>query len=426
MSANWHASGEANVNVTTSLPLNVLIILFDRIARHLTISAVVCLSQMHPKLMGKLSPHLSKSLDELLTSRVSRENVDGFRTLLLRTRAAVSGSTVLHFILRDDHWTPGDFDLYAPFGTGYTVVQWLVKQEGYKVVSDGSRSFIFHPHTLTSTPNACDWTTDLVTSTSIHRQPGRAKKYDYSDSDIYRVYKLCSTKNTFIDVIESSKPSFLPPITRFHSTIVMNYLTPNSLVILYPKLTFRREGILQYRNENTLESYDNPNEQQSEDTTTRTPGERQDYVKKYKLRGFTLFSRPADLQKPCGAACPSLRRTASPSDGGDGWALSIPLARPLVHMSVTDSDADSITSLSPDISDNALMQIVGQTSTSGQVTSAPSSASDSQPHPTSSWTSSCFTDLSETFSNLSIALSNVEHVPMVTKLQRFHSINHFE
>ncbi|KAG6905626.1 hypothetical protein DXG01_001542, partial [Tephrocybe rancida] len=313
-------------NFNTPLPLKVLMQLFDRITLHIPVSAVAYLSQTHPMLMDKLSSHLSRSLDELLASQVSRANVDSFRTLLIRTRAVISGSTVLHFILRDNHWQPGDFDIYAPFGTGYAIVHWLVNNGGYKVVSDGSRSFIFHPHTVTAPRGPCDWRTALGSTAS--RISRRTNKYESTNSNIYRVYKLCSTTNTFIDVIESSKPSFLPPITRFHSTLVMNYLSPTLLVVLYPNLTFRREGVLQDRDTNTLESYDDPNEGQQAEHINTTPGVKQDYVKKYKLHGFTLFSRPSDLRKPCGAACPSLRRAVS--NGVDRWALRVPLTSDVV------------------------------------------------------------------------------------------------
>ncbi|KAG6908377.1 hypothetical protein DXG01_004875 [Tephrocybe rancida] len=418
MPAHW-ATATSEKNFNTSLPLNVLTRLFDRIALHIPVSAVVCLSQTHPMLMGKLSAHLCQSFDELLASRVSRTNVDSFRTLLLRTRAVISGSTVLHFILRDNHWRPADFDLYTPFGTGYAIVHWLVNNEGYKVVSDGSRSFIFHPHTVTAPPGPCDWTTDLVATASVHRNTRQTNKYDSTNSDIYRVYKLCSTKNTFVDVIESIKPSFLPPITRFHSTIVMNYLSPTSLVVLYPDLTFKREGILQYRDTNTLESYDDPNEAQQPEDTTDTSGRRQDYVKKYKLRGFTLSSRPADLLRPCGAACPSLRRAVS--DEVDRWALRIPLTRdqsgPIVLASAVDEDStaergantDTDPSLSPSPGTAGALLIEVQSAAPGPVASVSPSA------PSSSWASSCVTDLSEGFSSISISsggLSWVGHEPI--------------
>ncbi|KAF8064875.1 hypothetical protein FPV67DRAFT_158684 [Lyophyllum atratum] len=133
------------MSLTSSLPLNVLILLFDTIAGHVPILDVMALSQTHRMLMDKRPAHLCQSFDALLTSRISKCNVSGFRTLLLKTRAAISGSTALHFVLRENHWKPYDFDIYAPFGTGYAVVHWLMAHEAYRIVSDGSKSFIPHP-----------------------------------------------------------------------------------------------------------------------------------------------------------------------------------------------------------------------------------------------------------------------------------------
>lgn len=48
-----------------------------------------------------------------------------------------------------------------------------------------------------------------------------------------------------IDVIESVSDMAAGPITRFHSTAVMNYLTANSLVLMYPTLTLKKMSIMQ-------------------------------------------------------------------------------------------------------------------------------------------------------------------------------------
>ncbi|KAJ7089530.1 hypothetical protein C8R44DRAFT_594271, partial [Mycena epipterygia] len=143
--------------------------------------------------------------------------------LLRETLAAISGSTVLHFVLRDTHWRPGDFDIYAPFGAGFSIVDWLCRHENYRPTETSSRS---------------------------HIVPKSPPPYGSSDAQIYRVYKLQRPTPgpgaySSIDVIESTRPSFLPPIAKFHSTLVMNYLTPDTLVVLYPRTTFKREGILQ-------------------------------------------------------------------------------------------------------------------------------------------------------------------------------------
>jgi hypothetical protein len=48
-----------------------------------------------------------------------------------------------------------------------------------------------------------------------------------------------------IDVLESDGDSVITPITWFHSTMVMNYLTDKSFVMLYPAFTLKRVSVLQ-------------------------------------------------------------------------------------------------------------------------------------------------------------------------------------
>ncbi|KAG5641497.1 hypothetical protein DXG03_005082 [Asterophora parasitica] len=223
--------------------------------------------------------------------------------------------------------------------------------------------------------------------------------YGSTDSDIYRVYKLCSTKDNYIDVIESSKPTFLAPITKFHSALVMNYLSHDSVVVLYPKSTFELERILQFRNENTLESYNDPNHQP---IAGAVPGDmKEDYVNNYKARGFTLYSRPADVLRPCGAACPAIRRTISTQ--GDPWALlvnmdNIALCSPIAELLPSDP---VVAPASPTISEGHAIPAGGEVSLPATSPSDANTQSDSYPHHIS-WPSSYVTDFSEAFSSLSI------------------------
>lgn len=346
MPLHQHPDMEEQLRHYTSLPLHIISIFFDAIAEHVPITSVMALSRTHSTLMSKLKTHLRHSFDRLLASRIPIAKVVNFRALLLDTRAVISGSTALQFVLRDAHWKPGDFDIYAPFGTGYTLAKWLTAHGGYRMVSDGSRNFTFRPH-LVALPLDDQHEWDLGFS-ALHRstqapQPDEPH-YETPGSNIYRVYKLCTGADTFIDVIESSKLSFLPPITKFHSTLVMNYLTPESLVVLYPALTFRREGILQFRDANTLEEYDPPADRAALHATPQG----QDYVAKYKARGFTLSSKPSDFRRPCGAACPALMRTVF--ETVDDWGLELKFAEPAsfarietrpTHVSVSRSIGES-------------------------------------------------------------------------------------
>lgn len=308
------------------LALQVFRLVFDEIASKLPLREAVALSHVHYSIADKLAPHLQKSFNTLLTSRISTTNIPPFVELLRDTRAVISGSTSLQFILRDEHWKPGDFDLYAPFGTGFALVDFLNRNEGYDVESDGSRSFMFHPHAIPISRFSFDWLSDVDFLDDVGATKRRKPKseYDSTDALIYRVYKL--VRGTFpsqssIDVIESTSPSFLPPITKFHSTLVMNYITPNRVVVLYPELTFARKGVLQFRDESTLDSYEPDHIPLTDAIPTAEPPKKQDYVEKYKARGFKLYARPAELRRHCGAACPSLVREVT--DRPDKWALEV-------------------------------------------------------------------------------------------------------
>lgn len=49
--------------------------------------------------------------------------------------------------------------------------------------------------------------------------------------------------NMCVDVVGSRSQSPLQPILSFHSTIVMNAVTPDLVFLTYPELTFRHAGI---------------------------------------------------------------------------------------------------------------------------------------------------------------------------------------
>ncbi|KAL0945898.1 hypothetical protein HGRIS_012182 [Hohenbuehelia grisea] len=275
----------------------------------------------------------------MLVRYMCRDRIEAFRAMMRYTRAVLSGSSVLHFAIRDDHWQPADLDIYAPFGTGFNVVSWLVKREGYEVASDGLKSFTRRPKTtIRRTEGPYDWTTPFELEAVWIPSPPRNQTAIETPTQnfIFRVIKLRKPSSPHsIDIIESSKPSFLPPITRFHSSLVMNYITADSLVILYPSLTLRRIGILHSRNSHLSEYDENGAEEGAEEAdevesiaevqeglslpvTART----QYVIEKYQRRRFTLYASPADRHRPCGAACPSLVR-----EDGDPWSLTLEFSK---------------------------------------------------------------------------------------------------
>jgi hypothetical protein len=118
------------------------------------------------------------------------------------TGTVISGSSVLWFV--DDKyetWKPGDLDIYTPHGKAARVLEFLIR-DGYSVI-----------------PKERDIT----------------QKY-MENGHLSSITKLQKGECT-IDLLESLTSSSITPITVFHSTAVMNYITADSIVMLYPFLT---------------------------------------------------------------------------------------------------------------------------------------------------------------------------------------------
>lgn len=107
----------------------------------------------------------------------------------------------------------GDLDLYTPYGTTEEVIDFLC-----------AKGF-----------------TKFPTSVQVEEDTGYPEE---GAAYINSVTKLVKDRRK-VDVIESAEKHAIAPITRFHSTLVMNYLTADSLVLLYPKLTLERTWVPQ-------------------------------------------------------------------------------------------------------------------------------------------------------------------------------------
>ncbi|KAJ2914800.1 hypothetical protein MD484_g5621, partial [Candolleomyces efflorescens] len=131
-------------------------------------------------------------------------------------KISASGSAVLAMIL-GELFIPNDFDLYLIFGLLEVMDQFL---------------------------------TQFTTYGLLYNLPLPKKEYQQyyegqtgiSSSRIY----ICSRTNRSINVIEVSPllPVATAPTFLFHSTPVMNYLTWNTIVSGYPRLTHKMLGIV--------------------------------------------------------------------------------------------------------------------------------------------------------------------------------------
>lgn len=138
-------------------------------------------------------------------------DVKFFLDAMTVTNTVLSGSNALRFADRTAQWIPSDFDFYTS-----------------KFGFDGFCFFLEHYLGALLTDH-----TEGSANSPIYGQDG---------AFIARNRYQLGQKN--IDVMRSATPSPLYPLTQFHSTLVMNAISPQSLVIAYPAHIADRRGLL--------------------------------------------------------------------------------------------------------------------------------------------------------------------------------------
>ncbi|KAG2739183.1 hypothetical protein P692DRAFT_20756458 [Suillus brevipes Sb2] len=163
-----------------------------------------------------------------------------FIQLLEFTGSVVSGSTALNlFMPKSQEFATHDIDLYATEKYEHVVVEYLKREEGYTVA-----------HKISSNRG-------------------------YDSSAIAKIYKL-ENGEKHMDIIITHWTCAIAPILQFHSTVVMNYITANSIVSMYSGWTCQRKGFIHPRL--YMEGKTNP----------RTV----DALMKYTGRSFKLYAEP--------------------------------------------------------------------------------------------------------------------------------------
>lgn len=137
-------------------------------------------------------------------------NVENFFQILSWTRAALSGSTVLKFMMPESQagWTPNDLDIYVPSQLPDTRSQMVdyLRFEGYVVVA----------------------TVPFSSGTN-------ANNYE-PFGGILSVVKMRKGSRE-IDVVHSNSPTFFTCISHFHVTAVMNFISAQGFFSAYPAMT---------------------------------------------------------------------------------------------------------------------------------------------------------------------------------------------
>lgn len=147
-------------------------------------------------------------------------NAAEFYRVLGEARGIVSGSSALSvFSAGAGHedvnaWTmESDLDVYVPNDRALRIVTtYLSRNDGYDIV----------PMSLT-----------------------KDEAYWEDASGITSITRLCSPSfASHIDIISAAADAVTLPIATFWSTLVMNYITDDTVVCLYPQTTLQREGLL--------------------------------------------------------------------------------------------------------------------------------------------------------------------------------------
>ncbi|KAG8928859.1 hypothetical protein FRC02_006391 [Tulasnella sp. 418] len=236
--------------------------LLDHILDSCSFRDIIAVSQLSRSLRVQTRQYLNRKLVVLLKRYVT--DVGAFFQTMKKTGGIVSGSTALAFIDRGG-WTSQDLDLYVPQGLPRDEFLVHLAKEGYELEA----------------------VVDVKPPTD-----GEWWKYDQLSESVTRITKLRRKSREdpsiakSIDLIEAkSQTSAILPILYFHATHVMNWISHDSIVLLYPTFTLKKVGVEHHY-----------------------WGQR-NWRDKYIRRGFTLKDTTEQLKLKCGSACPLLHRS---------------------------------------------------------------------------------------------------------------------
>ncbi|KIO11376.1 hypothetical protein M404DRAFT_842832 [Pisolithus tinctorius Marx 270] len=145
----------------------------------------------------------------LLLAQNFFENPQDLYDLLRLGQAIISGSTALHFLLaqKEVTWSPHDLDVYTiPKNIEFLLTE--VKLRGYQIIS-------------------------VKTGNDVR----------YYNSHIASIFTLVRNRRK-IDIMVSASPTPISPIFQYHSTVLMNFITHDTVFCAYPHLTFQRQSLV--------------------------------------------------------------------------------------------------------------------------------------------------------------------------------------
>lgn len=202
-------------------------------------------------LFAKASPIFHTGVEEYLHRRklilFARflNSIDDFNNILQSTGAVISGSSALNIVqAKEGAVEINDLDVYTTQTNFNQLVQFLEKKEKYKLIGNFSR------------PPAGP----------------------YNTSGISRLLRFKKGDNK-IDVIVTNMSAAPSPIFQFHTTVVMNFISADTIFCAYPAWTLNMMGLI------------HPRMYKQNSTNLATINGLAKYVK----RGFSLYSDIKEL-----------------------------------------------------------------------------------------------------------------------------------
>ncbi|TEB23299.1 hypothetical protein FA13DRAFT_1798106 [Coprinellus micaceus] len=147
------------------------------------------------------------------------------RAMMQVTDTVLSGSAALKIADVSKGWDDGDLDFYTPNSQLCRVVNWF-RMHGYKVTRVHDAPY------------------DPKTLPQDEKEPVINRSFAVHSCMEQIVYLKHKVFNTVLNVIQSRSESALAPLTFFHSTLVMNFVSGNGVVCAYPKLTMNGKGMV--------------------------------------------------------------------------------------------------------------------------------------------------------------------------------------
>ena len=162
----------------------------------------------------KITKEEQKEMFDTFKETLARYKFDWImlRSIMVSTRAVISGSTALAILLGGE-FVPQDLDIYIN-AKGFAAMLVFLMDHGYQVVK---------------------------------LQLQYALEKEYPDSTIILTLK-CNSEGEKIDLIGTTKVHVLTTITQFHSTAAMNYIAFYGIVSLYLEWTMQKKGLVTRRN----------------------------------------------------------------------------------------------------------------------------------------------------------------------------------